>query len=105
MSNFDVQIGRCADELREISRNLGRVNRCVEKFLDRTDARVPDTHVMARDVALPNPLPSSHPGLHCAWCMSDINFRETLEKYYTCDHGTLCAACAPCDECVPNEEN
>lgn len=82
----DKALGEVADELGEVTAALGKLNRNIEKYLDWIEVVDP---------------PSPPEDFICSWCMADIVHPE---YYRRCQHGVLCAACAPCDECPPERE-
>ena len=82
---------------------LGKINKNIEKFLKRDEYRLKNPPMGS---LLPpftsDELDSMFRNLYCSWCMAEINYRGN-EKFTECSHATLCMACAPCDECLVEE--
>jgi hypothetical protein len=100
MAGDKIVIPSCEDmdrglrSLVSISITLGKINKNIEKFLDREDARI---NVETRRAGWsPSDLLDQAFATFCCWCMADLG---PDDKKYACDHAVLCAACAPCDAC------
>ena len=87
-------------QLEAISRELGRLNRNIEKFLKRDDVRINvdalkkinvDALKKIREGSLKIDMPEI---VNCVSCFSEINYRGG-EPFEECAHGRLCYPCAP----------
>lgn len=89
---------RCESEqtnrfLDVISNELGSINKNIEKFLDRNYLQGKDWFLTTKSPSVPEL------ARYCDWCLGEFQ----SWRYFTCQHATLCEACAPCDDCPPVE--
>jgi len=83
--------------LSTIAVTLGKINRRLGKYL--IDIAPPtDVELQSAALGAPEPYLAEVPCMHCftplMWPVPSV----------TCDHGWLCPACAPCDECESTKE-
>ena len=110
-TDFNIQQIRTAqarsnDLLEAIIHKLDRINNNIEEFLKRDALRFETSFTMPHNPVLPKPKPpesTSQYNAYCAWCMAEIDFDVDGMNFVHCEHATLCMACAPCDECLAEE--
>jgi len=84
--------------LRDFRANLESINVQLKKFLEMQGSPIPRWGRGSHSTSVRAVSSSAAELVFCSWCLGEVEFR-CGEPVHVCDHGVLCEACAPCDEC------